>query len=132
MDKVMDEVEEFISGYEGDTLEVMKYLHDLMMDQPGIYCKLSFKIPFYYRNSWICYIYPQKKGGIEFVFTRGDELSNEQGILDARGRKQVAGLMLKTLDDIPQESLFEVIQEAILLDESVSYKSPYFPNRKKS
>lgn len=128
----MDEVEEFISGYEGDTLEVMKYLHDLMMDQPGIYCKLSFKIPFYYRNSWICYIYPQKKGGIEFVFTRGDELSNEQGILDARGRKQVAGLMLKTLDDIPQESLFVVIQEAILLDESVSYKSPYFPNRKKS
>lgn len=128
----MNEVEKFIYGFEGDTLEVMKYLHDLMMDQPGIYCKLSFKIPFYYRNSWICYIYPQKKGGIEFVFTRGDELSNEQGILDARGRKQVAGIRLKTMDDIPQESLFEVIQEAIILDESVPYKSPFFPNRKKS
>ena len=44
----MNEVEEYIYGYEGDTLEVMKYLHNLMMDQPGIYCKLSFNIPFYY------------------------------------------------------------------------------------
>jgi hypothetical protein len=132
MARVMNEVEEFIYAYEGETLEVMKYLHDLMMDQPGIYCKLSFKIPFYYRNSWICYIYPQKKGGIEFAFTRGHELSNEQGILDARGRKEVAGILLKSMDDIPQESLFEVIQEAILLDESVPYKSPFFPNRKKS
>jgi hypothetical protein len=128
----MNDVEEFIYSYEGDTLEIMKFLHDLMMDQPGIYCKISFKIPFYYRNSWICYIYPQKKGGIEFVFTRGHELSNEQGILDARGRKEVAGILLKTMDDIPQESLFEVIQEAILLDESIPYKSPFFPNRKKS
>ena len=100
----MNEVEEFIYGYEGDTLEVMKYLHDLMMDQPGISCKISFKIPFYYRNSWICYINPLKKGGIEFVFTRGHELSNEQGILDARGRKEVSGIRLKTMEDITQES----------------------------
>ena len=128
----MNEVEEFIYNYEGETLEVMKYLHGLMMDQPGISSKISFKIPFYYRNSWICYINPLKKGGIEFVFTRGKELSNEQGILEARGRKEVTGIRLKTLEDIPQESLIEVIQEAILLDESVPYKSPYFPNRKKS
>jgi hypothetical protein len=128
----LNEVEDYIYGFEGDDHEIMKILHDLMMDQPGIYCKLSFKIPFYYRNSWICYIYPQKKGGIEFVFTRGHELSNEQGILDARGRKEVAGIRLKSLDDIPQESLFEVIHEAILLDESVPYKSPFSPNKKKS
>jgi hypothetical protein len=128
----MNEVEEYIYGFEGDTLEVMKYLHNLMMDQPGIRSKISFKTPFYYRNSWICYIYPQKKGGIEFAFTRGQELSNEQGILDARGRKEVAGLYLKSIDDIPSESLLEVIQEAILLDETVPYKSPFFPNRKKS
>ena len=128
----MNEVEEFIYGFEGDTLEVMKYLHSLMMDQPGIRCKLSYKIPFYYRNSWICYIFPQKKGGIEFAFPRGRELSNEQGILDTRGRKEVAGIILKTLDDIPEESLIEVIQEAIILDESVPYQSPYFPNQKKS
>lgn len=128
----MNEVEAYIYSYEGDTLEVMKYLHDLMMGQPGIGCRISFKIPVYFRNSWICYISPLKKGGIEFVFTRGRELSNEQGILEARGRKEVAGIRLKNMDDMPHEPLLEVIQEAIILDETVPYSSPYFPSKKKS
>lgn len=74
---------------------------------------------------------PLKKGGIEFVFTRGRELSNAQGILESRGRKEVSGIRLKSVDDIPIESLTEVIQEAILLDETVPYSSPWFPNREK-
>jgi hypothetical protein len=126
----VNEVEEYIYGVEGDTFEVMKYLHDLMMDQPGIRSKIAFKIPLYYRNSWICYMYPLKKGGIEFAFTRGKELSNSQGILEARGRKEVRGIRLNTMEDVPLESLHEVIQEAILLDETVPYSSPWFPNRR--
>jgi hypothetical protein len=126
----MNEVEDYIYGFEGDTLEVMKYLHDLMMDQPGIQCKMAFKLPVYYRSSWICYMNPLKKGGIEFVFTRGKELSNSQGILEARGRKEVSGIRLQSTDDIPLESLTGVIQEAILLDETVPYSSPYFKTRK--
>lgn len=127
----MNEVEEYIYGFEGELQQIMKLLHDLMMDQPGIECKISYKIPFYYRNSWICYMSPQKKGGLEFSFTRGNELSNAQGILDFKNRKMVAGILLHSVDDIPMESLHEVIQEAILLDESVPYKSPYFKTRKK-
>ena len=65
------EVEDFIEGFEGDDHEIMKFLNEMMIDQPGISSKISFKIPFYYRNSWICYINPVKKGGIEFVFTCG-------------------------------------------------------------
>ncbi len=127
----MNEVEEFIYGFEGDTQEVMKFLHELMTDQPGIQCKIAFRIPVYYRNSWIAYIQPLKKAGIEFVFTRGKELSNTQGILEARGRKEVSGIRLYRVEDIPLEQLYEVIQEAILLDETVPYSSPYFPNRNK-
>ena len=70
----MNEVEDYIFGFEGDDHEIMKFLHDLMMDQPGIH--------------------------------------------------------FNTVDDIP-ESLYEVIQEAILLDETVPYSSPYFKNREK-
>lgn len=127
----MNEVDEYIERFEGDDHDIMRFLHDLMMDQPGIYCKIAFKIPFYYCKSWICYINPVKKGGIEFVFTRGAELSNEQGILKARGRKEVRGIHLNTIDDIPQESLYEVIQEAILLDETVPYNSPFFKTKNK-
>jgi len=125
------EIEEYIDGFEGDDHEIMKFLHDLMMDQPGILSKITYKIPFYYRNSWICYINHVKKGGIEFVFTRGKELSNEQGILAGRGRKEVKGIHFNTVDDIPAGLLHEVIQEAILLDETVPYSSPYFKTKKK-
>lgn len=123
------EVEDFIEGFEGDDHEIMKFLHGMMMDQPGISSKISFKIPFYHRNSWICYINPVKKGGIEFVFTRGRELSNEQGILAGRGRKEVMGIHFNTVDDIPVDSLHEIIQEAILLDETVPYSSPWFKDK---
>jgi hypothetical protein len=122
----MNDVEEYIGGFEGDDHRIMVYLHRMMMDQPGIHCRIAFKIPVYYRNSWICYINPLKKGGIEFVFTRGRELSNEQGILMARGRKEVRGIIFHTAEDIPWDKLHEVVQEAILLDETVPYSSPYF------
>jgi hypothetical protein len=128
----MDEVLDYIYGFEGSQREIMEILHNLMMDQPGILCKISYKIPFYYRNSWICYLNPQKKGGIEFAFTRGNELSNEQGLLEKKGRQMVRGITLLEPGEIPLEGLNEIIQEAILLDETVPYSTRYFTSRKKS
>lgn len=66
---------------------------------------------------------PTKKGTIEFAFTRGNELSNEQGLLDSKGRQQVYSVEFESVKDIPQETLNEIIQEAILLDETKSYAS---------
>jgi hypothetical protein len=99
----------------------MLHLHNLMMSFPEVTSKISYQIPFYYRKSWICYLNPVKGGGVELGFTRGQELSNEQGILEAKGRKQVAGIIFYSLKDIPERALLEVINEAIILDESVPY-----------
>ncbi len=66
---------------------------------------------------------PLKDEGIEFAFTRGNELSNEQGLLEDRGRKQVRGVVFKSLSDIPFRTLMEILQEAIVLDEKVPYRS---------
>ena len=41
----MNEVEEYIYGFEGETLEMMKFLHSMMMVEPGIRSKIAFKIP---------------------------------------------------------------------------------------
>jgi hypothetical protein len=62
-------------------------------------------------------------GGIEFAFPRGNELSNEQGLLEERGRKQVRGVIFNKLSDIPWPALREILQEAIVLDETIPYKS---------
>ena len=93
------------------------------MDFPGITSKIRYRIPFYYSKSWICYINPIKKQGVELVFLRGNELSNFQGILDAKGRKQVAGLELFDHTKVPFKELSEVLTEALILDKTVPYAS---------
>ena len=101
----------------------MLYLHETLMSFPNITAKIRYNIPFYYRKSWICYLSPDKKGGVELAFTRGNELSNENGLLDSKGRKQVFGVTFEEVAGIPQQAMYEVIQEALLLDESKPYAS---------
>ena len=119
----MAEVENFIYEHEGKQREVMLYLHNLLSSDLNLTVKMRYGVPFYYRKSWICYLNPTKKGTIEFAFTRGNELSNEQGLLDSKGRKQVYSVEFESLEDIPKETVNEVTQEAILLDEAIPYAS---------
>ena len=119
----MEPIFQFIDRYSGDQQAVLQYLHNLLISFPDIEPKLKYKIPFYYRKSWICYLNPIKKKGIELCFTRGNELSNAQGLLMARDRKQIRGVIFETIESIPEESLLELLQEAFLLDETVPYQS---------
>lgn len=124
----MDDVSAFIQEKQGQQKLILQYFHQLMISNPRVIAKLRYKIPFYYRKSWICYLNPVKKGGIELVLLRANELSNEQGLLESRGRKQVKGIIFYKLSEIPEQAIHEIIQEALLLDESV----PYASKRKKS
>lgn len=129
----MTSVESFILDTEGEQQAILQYLNDLMQSTPEVISKIRYKVPFYYRKSWICYLNPTKKPvGIEMAFLRGNELSNEQGLLDHRGRKQVAGVIFTKVEDIPTETLLEVIQEALYLDETVPYASKRIGKSKKS
>lgn len=122
----MSAVEAFILEQEGPQQAVLQFLNDLMMSTPEVTSKIRYKIPFYYRKSWICYLNPTKQPvGVELVFLRGNELSNEQGLLDAKGRKQVAGVTFKKVADIPVETVLEIMQEAIWLDETTPYASKH-------
>lgn len=124
----MTDVENFIIQFEGEQREIMFLIHRLLTTELNLISKIRFKIPFYYNKSWICYLNPIKKGGVEFAFTRGNELSNSQKLLDSKERKQVAGIELTSAENIPLDKLNEIIQEAILLDETL----PYASKRKKS
>ncbi len=99
----------------------MLHFHTLLTQQLGLNCKIRFKIPFYDLRTWICYLNPTKSGGVDFAFIRGNELSNSQGILEDRGRNQVRSIEFKSLEEIPEESLYEILQEALLLDETTPY-----------
>ncbi len=116
----MNPVEAFIIDLEGNQKEIMLYLHSLL-ENLNLQSKIRYRIPFYYGKSWVCYLNPKKNDAIEMAFLRGNELSNSQGILSFNGRKQVSGIMLTCVEDIPNELLDEVLQEALLLDETVKY-----------
>ena len=119
----MNQVEEFIFSFPSPQKDVLLYLHNSLTSKFNLNPKIRFKIPFYYNKSWICYLNPIKPDKIELNFTRGNELSNKQGILLAKNRKQVKGIEFSNIESIDEQSVFEIINEAIILDENVPYKS---------
>jgi len=123
----MSKVEDYIYQFEGHQREVMLYFHDMLVTELNLLDKIRFKIPFYYGRSWICYLNPRNNNSVEFAFVRGNELSNNQGILESKGRKQVLSIEIKTLVGLPIQEIADMIQEAILLDETTPYASKRKP-----
>ena len=117
----MQTVTDFIETKEGNQKEILEFFHEMFLINLGLQAKIRYKIPFYYGKSWICYLNPVKGDKIELALLRGNELSNRQGILDFRNRKQVSGIIIETLKDCPIDLINEILQEAILLDETVPY-----------
>jgi len=113
----MVNVEEFINQLEIEQRKIVFYFHELLAHQLELAHKIRFKIPFYYHKSWVCYLNPIKKDAVELAFLSGKELSNEQGLLEANDRKQVAGITFSKVEEIPADQVYEIIQEALMLDE---------------
>jgi hypothetical protein len=119
----MEAVLDFISSQPPEVRRIMRVLHELVAQNPGITGKIRYQLPFYYRHSWICYLNPVKEGGVEFAFTRGNELHDAPGLLEAKGRKQVRSVTFYQVNELPMEGLRELVQEGLLLDESRPYAS---------
>ena len=113
----MRTVSNYILGLEGQQKAIVKYLHERLTTYHDLESNVSYGIPMYRRKTWVCYLNPLKIGGVDFVFTRGHLLSNEQGLLDGSGRKYVAGMILHDVSEIPERAIDEMVQEAILVDE---------------
>ncbi len=113
----MSLIEDFTLGLEGQQKAIITYLHHRITDHHGLMIKMNYEIPMYYQKSWVCYLNPIKKDGVELAFIKGHRLSNEQGILSMKNRKLVAGIDLFDVTDIPIKQIDEIIQEAIILDD---------------
>ena len=112
----MNPVESYIDRLENEEREISSYLHDILTQRYGMTYKLRYKIPFYDIKKWLCYVNPQKKGGIELCFLHGRWMEDPQGALDAKGRTQIYGITYHKLVEINEEILEVLIKEAIQLD----------------
>ncbi len=96
----------------------MAFLHQ-HFEGLGLSSKLSYQLPFYYGRKWICYLHPIKKEAkIELCFTRAHQFEDPSGLLEGRGRKQIKGLYLESLETIPLAAIDEIIAAALKVDQS--------------
>lgn len=101
---------------------IVKYLHDEMTNLPGIELRMRYKLPFYYRRSWVCYMNPLKSGGVELCFTKGYLLSNAHGLLSANGRTMISGVVYNSVGDIDLGDFLDTFHEALIIDEDTAPK----------
>lgn len=113
----MTSVEEYIERQAPAIRKDILTLHSYLTENLALDPRLRHSLPFYYGQSWICYLNVTKEGYIELGFTNGDKMSLSWPSLSMRGRKQVASVFFAPGDKLLTEDLEYTIQEAILIDE---------------
>ena len=106
----------FIDRISENQRSIVYFLHEQFMAYPAVQYKTRFKIPFYYYNSWLCYLNSIKNDKIELCFINGQIMADPPGIMETRGRKKISGIMLTDVDTIPLEGIMELFSEAIFVD----------------
>lgn len=127
----MTEVEDLIYQFDDTQREIMLFFHNMLTKEFLLTDKVTFKNPCYYKKSWICYLKPIKNEKVELAFMRGNELSNNQGVLKSLGRKQLRSIEISDLKKIELDVIKEVLNEAIHLDETKPYASKRKQKNKK-
>ena len=111
-------VEDYLNNIKKTELnELAFFIHQFILTYPGITSKISYGIPFYYGKKWICYLNITKQNQLEWAFTRAKEMKNKSGFLQFNGRKQVAGITLNNINELHEDILEELMQDALDLDQ---------------
>lgn len=113
----MKTIDDFLFSCEAPQRTIIALMHHRLTDIHDLQVQMSYGIPMYRRKTWVCYLNPIKKGGVELAFVKGHLLSNEQGLLQRKKRKYVAGIELYTVESIPERPIDEIVQEALILDD---------------
>ena len=120
-----ERVEEFLDYLSLHQLKIVEMLRKIIFDCiPDAKEKLSYNVPFYYRHSRICFIWPGevpwgrvKKEGVEIGFCKGHLLS-DPSYLNKGSRKEVYIKTFYQTKDIDTETLRLLLYEAVLVDEA--------------
>jgi hypothetical protein len=114
-------VEDFLEHQPIHLQQLMQRLRILILNaHPKIREHLEINTPMYKVKQDVCYfgkVHPVK--GLELCFLRGFQLSNEQGLLESKGRKYIHGITLADMQDLKNKevSFLEILNEALILDE---------------
>lgn len=76
----------------------------------------------YYGNRWLVYLNADNRKGVEVSFLSGHLLSQEHKLVISKGRKLVKSVEFTSLEEVPEEELMAIINEAVEIDKKLPKK----------
>ncbi|MET0758915.1 MAG: DUF1801 domain-containing protein [Flavobacterium sp.] len=114
--------DEFLDYLPEEELEIVLFLRKIILDCiPDCKEKLAYNVPFYYRHSRICYIWPASipwgkvEKGVAIGFCKGELLSDDTFETTKFASKQT----FTSVKEIDAAILKQQIYEAVLIDEQI-------------
>jgi uncharacterized protein YdhG (YjbR/CyaY superfamily) len=115
-------VRNFLAYLPPEELEMVELLRTIVLEGiPDCKEKLAYNVPFYYRYSRICFIWPGSvpwgkiKEGVEMGFCKGNLLS-DSSYLNAGDRKEVYIKTFQHVKEIDATLLRALLYEAVQID----------------
>lgn len=115
----MDSVQAYITERPKSQAQIMSVLRSMILDVgPHVQEKISYTVPFFYFHGPLCYLSP-KLDGAYIGFVRGHALSNEQGLLEIKGRKYIRSVHFHSLAELHEkvDAVRHILNEAAILNE---------------
>jgi hypothetical protein len=116
------EVKQYIEKLPEDLREVAVRLREIILSTIEVDEKLSYTVPFYYGRSRVCYL-NARKDVLNLGFCRGHEMQ-DMGLLEVKGRSEVRTIEFRSVSDIDEHSIKELLLEADRLDQLRSKRKP--------
>lgn len=116
----MKNIAEFIFSRPNGQRELFSAMNEVLAGYSGMRSAIRYGIPFYGINKWICYLNPQKGAGLELCFWNGAKLKDDSGLLQLKNRKQIAGITLNDINNMPLEIIDGLMMHAIEMDKAAS------------
>ncbi|WP_367757498.1 DUF1801 domain-containing protein [Flavobacterium sp. WC2430] len=115
-------IDEFLDQLPEEEIEIVLFLRKIILEcMPDLKEKLAYNVPFYYRHSRICYIWPASvpwgkvTTGVAIGFCKGDNFLDETFAT----AKFASKLIFTSTQEIDVESLKQQIYEAVLIDDKI-------------
>lgn len=115
---------EFLDFLPPNEFAIVEHLRSIIFEElPDCKEKLAYNVPFYYRHSRICFIWPASvpwggvDDGVALGFCKGNLLSDEIGYLEKQDRKEVRTKTFTSEKQIEWDLLRSYLLEAKKIDE---------------
>jgi hypothetical protein len=120
-------IEDFLAYLPEEERQVVQALRSIVRSVlPDGQEKLAYNVPFYYRHTRICYIWPASvpwgglRQGVILGFCKGTLLTDELHYLNKENKKEIATRRFTHQDDIDADLLKAYLYEAVELDEQAA------------